>query len=291
MVQRQTLVLTDGTAMLYRGFYAITGLSTKAGQPTNAVFGFVRMAEQLARNWKPTHVVVAFDGGMPPERRALLPEYKANRKPMPDSLRSQIPMVEQYLKAAGICTARLENQEADDVMATLAVQARGEFAQVFMATCDKDLFQMVDDIVKIVPQSGEPVAMGPDEVFRKTGVRPEQVADWLALVGDSSDNIPGVPGVGAKTAARLLAEFGTLESLLTGRAGIPGARLRAAIEGASELVKRNKRLTTLKRDVPCNLSWDEAAVVAPDRQALCALFEAWEFHSLAKAMAQTTLGL
>ncbi len=277
--------------MLYRGFYAIPTLSTKAGRPTNAVFGFVRMIEQVARNWKPTHAVVAFDGGMPPDRRALLPEYKANRKPMPDALRSQIPMVEQYLKAAGVCTVRMENQEADDVMATLAVRARGEFSQVLMAACDKDLFQMVDDVIRIVPQSGEATAMGPDEVLRKTGVRPEQMVDWLALVGDSVDNIPGVPGVGAKTAAKLLAEFGTMEALLAGLAGVPNARLRAVIDGAREQVERNRRLTTLKRDVPCNLSWDDAAVAAPDRAALRALFEAWEFHSMAKEMAQPTLGL
>jgi DNA polymerase-1 len=291
MVQRQTLVLTDGTAMLYRGFYAIPRLSTKAGQATNAVFGFVRMTEQLMRNWKPTHAVVAFDGGMPPERRALLPEYKANRKPMPDALRSQIPMVVQYLKAAGIRTVRLDDQEADDVMATLAVRAREDFAQVLMATCDKDLFQVVDDVIRIVPQSGDAATMGPDDVLRKTGVRPEQVADWLALAGDASDNIPGVPGVGAKTAAKLLSEFGTVESLLAGIPGIPNARLRTAIEGAREQVERNRRLATLRRDVPCGLSWEEVEVGAPDREALRALFEAWEFHSLANAMAQPMLGL
>jgi DNA polymerase-1 len=249
------------------------------------------MAEQLARNLKPTHAVVAFDGGMPPERRALLPGYKANRKPMPDALRSQIPMVEKYLRAAGVRTARLESQEADDVIATLATRARSEFRQVFLAACDKDLFQVVDDVVKIVPQSGEPIAMGSDEVMKKTGVRPEQVADWLALAGDNSDNIPGVPGVGAKTAAKLLAEFGTLDALLAGLDRIPSARLCAAIKGASEQVERNRRVTTLRRDVPCNLAWDEMAVVPPDKNALHALFEAWEFHSLAKEMAQPTLGL
>lgn len=290
MAQRQTLVISDGTAMLYRGFYAIPALSTKAGQPTNAVFGFIRMMEQLARNWKPTHAVVVLDGGTPPERLELLPEYKANRKPMPDALRSQIPMIEEYLKAARVCTVRVEKQEADDVMATLAVRARSEFPKVLVATSDKDLFQMVDEVIAMIPQSGDAAAMGPDGVLDKTGVRPEQVADWLALVGDSVDNIPGVPGVGAKTAAKLLAEFGTLEALLAGLARLPNARLRSAIEGAREQVLRNRRLTTLRRDVPCSLSWDDAQVVAPDRDDLRLLFEAWEFHSMAKEMSQPSLG-
>lgn len=277
--------------MLYRGFYAIPGLSTKAGLPTNAVFGFIRMIEQLLRNWAPSHVVVIFDGGTPPERREMLPEYKANRKPMPDALRSQIPLVDRYLEAAGIRGIRVADQEADDVMATLAARARGEFPRVLLATSDKDLFQMVDDIVKIVPQSGEPVSMGPEEVARKTGVRPGQIPDWLALVGDASDNIPGVPGVGTKTAAKLLAEFGSVDALLAGLEGLPNGRIRAAIEGARADIARNRRLVTLRTDVACPLQWEEVAMGRPDNNGLRSLFEEWEFHSMASAVAQSTLDL
>lgn len=286
-----TLVLADGTAMLYRGFYAIPGLSTSAGRPTNAVFGFIRMMEQLLRDWRPSHAVVVFDGGIPPERRTLLPGYKANRKPMPDALRSQFPMAESYLAAAGICSERMDGEEADDVMATLVARAHGTFEHVFVATSDKDLFQTVDDVVRIVPQSGSPVAMGPDEVREKTGVSPAQIPDWLTLLGDTSDNIPGVPGVGAKTAARLLSEFADLDGLLAGLDRLPAGKIRSAIEGARVQISVNRRLVTLRRDLPCSLSPGDAALRARNSSALLKLFEEWEFHSMAKSVAQQTLGL
>lgn len=277
--------------MLYRGYYAIPGLSTATGQPTNAVFGFIRMMEQIFRDWNPSHAVVVFDGGIPQERRALLPEYKANRKPMPDALRSQFPMAENYLRAAGICSARMDGEEADDVMATLAARAHGRFESILVATSDKDLFQLVDDVVRIIPQSGSPSAMGPDEVREKTGVAPAQIPDWLTLLGDASDNIPGVPGVGAKTAARLLAEFGDLDGLLAGLDRLPAGKVRSAIEGASDQISVSRRLVTLRRDLPCPLSPGDAALRTRNCSELLNLFEQWEFHSMAKAVAQQTLSL
>lgn len=277
--------------MMYRGFYAIPSLSTKAGQPTNAVFGFIRMSEQLFRDWNPTHVVVTFDGGTPRERLDLLASYKANRKPMPEALRSQIPIVARYLEAAGICSERIEGQEADDVMATLAFKAKGAFARVLVATGDKDMYQVVDDTVNIVPQSGRPEAMGTQEVIAKTGVRPEQVPDWLALVGDTSDNIPGVPGIGAKTAAKLLEEFGDLDALLADVSRLPSPRLRSAIEDSREAIARNRRMVKLRIDVPCDFPWEKAVLRPRTGHGLRALLEELEFHSMVKALEQPTLDL
>ena len=210
-----TFLIIDGTAVAYRAFYAIAGLTSPSGQPTNAVFGFIRMLRQLERNLRPTHRVVVFDGGLPAERVEKCPEYKAQRTPMPDDLRSQFKPMEEFLESARIPAVRVEGQEADDVMATLTRQARAQGWDVVMATSDKDMFQLVTDHVRLVAPSKANEQMGPKEVFEKTGVWPEKVVDWQALTGDTVDNIAGVPGIGAKTAARLLTinPYGILKTL------------------------------------------------------------------------------
>jgi len=290
MAAGTTLLLVDGTALLYRSFYAIRSLSTRAGQPTNAVFGFVKLLGQLQRRWTPTHVAVAFDGGSPAARLERLPEYKANRKPMPDALRAQLPLTETFLDCAGLPRVRVAGEEADDVIATLAIQARRDAAdRILIAAHDKDLFQLVDDVVRIVPQTGGDAVMGAAEVIEKTGVTPAQIVDWLALVGDSSDNIPGVPGIGAKTASALLAEFGGLDVLLAGTERIQSARIRSALLAARDILVRNRGLISLRTDVNCGLRWQAAVPRPPRTTELLAFYEALEFESLARELREPRL--
>ena len=282
-------VLIDGTAVLYRSFYAIRELSTSAGKPTNAVFGFVRMMKQVKDLWKPTHCAVAFDGGLPKERKALLETYKAQRPPMPDALREQIPLAEDYLNRAEVAWFRLAGEEADDVIASLADKAKHDCEAVLIATSDKDIFQLIDDKIKIVPVAGKEGLLDAGGVKAKTGVLPGQIVDWLALVGDSSDNIPGVPGVGSKTAAKLMEQFGGLDELLAGLAMVQGDRIRTALDQNRDLITRNRTMMRLRRDLDCPILWEKLEVRAPSPGRLLPFLETMEFHSMAKEIREAEL--
>lgn len=155
------LILIDGNNVLYRAFFAIRDLSTSGGRPTNAVFGFVKMLRQLRELHRPSHWMVTFDGGLPEERTELLEEYKAQRTPMPDSLREQVGVAERYLDCAGISWCRVDGQEADDVMASVLWRHAGDFDEALLATGDKDMYQLVTDAVRVVPVSGSGAPMGP----------------------------------------------------------------------------------------------------------------------------------
>lgn len=280
------LLLVDGTGVAYRAYYAIASLSTRAGRPTNAVFGFIKMMQQLEQVWTPTHWAVVFDGGLPEERMARLPTYKAQRKPMPDPLREQFQPIEQYLERARVPSIRIDAQEADDVMASLADAARQRGSEVLMASSDKDLYQLVGERVGIVPPSKAGARIGPPEVVEKTGVPPEKIVEWLALAGDTVDNIPGVPGVGPKTAAKLLAEFGSLEGLWENLARVASAKLREALTAHRDDVARNVELVTLRRDIPVSADWDTMKVRPLEPARLVPFYDEMEFVSLARAMRQ-----
>jgi DNA polymerase-1 len=281
-----TLLIVDGTAVAYRAFYAIAGLTTSSGQPTNAVFGFIRMFRQLDKMLKPTYRVVVFDGGLPVERTERCPEYKAQRTPMPDDLRAQFEPIEEYLLQAQVPSVRILGQEADDVMASMADSAEREGMSVAMATSDKDLFQLVSDKVFIVSPSKVSEKMGPQEVFVKTGVRPEKIVEWQALIGDTVDNIAGVPGIGPKTAARLLETFGTVEQLLARVQEVQPERIRKLLEEHQELIRRNLCLMKLRTDLTGYPSWDAMRTVPEDPSRLVPYFEKLDLHSLAEELKQ-----
>lgn len=283
------LILIDGTAVLYRSFYAIRDLSTSSGRPTNAVFGFVRMLKQVRDIWKPTHWAVAFDGGLPKERKALLESYKAQRPPMPDALKEQIPLVEDYLNRAEIAWLRMAGQEADDVIASIAEKAREDCGIILIATSDKDIFQLVDDKIKIIPVAGKEGLLDSDGVKLKTGVYPSQIVDWLSLVGDSSDNIPGVPGVGTKTAAKLVEQFGGLDKLFANLSDVTNDRIRTSLEQSRELVERNKAMVYLRRDLDCLPEWVNMEVKMASAGKLVTFFESMEFYSMAKEIREMDL--
>ena len=282
-----TLLLVDGTAVAYRAYYAIAELSTRAGKPTNAVFGFIKMLQQLEQLWKPTHWTVVFDGGTPEERLSRLPTYKAQREPMPDLLRAQFADIERYLDLAGVCSIRMDRQEADDVIATLASAAS---SCVLIATSDKDLYQLINDRVFMISPSKAGSKIGCAEVVEKTGVRPEKIVEWLALTGDTVDNIPGVPGVGPKTAAKLLAQFGSLENLWSKLDEVASDKLREALAAHRADVVRNVELVTLRRDLEVPVTVDSMGVRRIDPARMVPFYEEMEFGSLAKPLREELSG-
>lgn len=288
-MRNNTLLLVDGMAAVYRAFYAIKNLTTSSGHPSNAVFGFVRMIDQLKKAWNPSHLVVVFDGGSPPERLELVPDYKGNRSPMPDELRMQLDDINDFLEAASIPSVRLDACEADDIMATLAVRAASAETQVLLATHDKDLFQLVNENTQIVPVTGRREMMGIEEILNKTGVEPKQIVDWLALIGDSADNIKGVPGVGPKTATKLLLEYGSIEALWPHISELHGNKLKESLGKSHDIVVRNQKMVKLYTDLDGIPDWDSFSVAAPSVSTLLKFYEKFEFHDFVKTLREPEL--
>ncbi len=283
------LILIDALALLYRSFYGIRDLSTKSGQPTNAIYGFLRKINEIKAAYSPSHFVVVFDGGSPDFRKELLPEYKSQRKPMPDELRLQIEPLIEYLDAADICHIKIDRQEADDVMASLAVRGQDYFDAVYIASGDKDMYQLINDKVKMLALSGKIDVFDFDAVVQKTGVEPEQIIDWLAMVGDSADNIPGVPGVGGKTAAKLLGTYGSIEALRKKFPDLPDSKVKESLGKCWEVLERNVKLVRLDTALECGCDWKdlEARPINPDK--VLPMLDLFEFKSMAKDLREPTL--
>ena len=280
-----TLLLVDGHAYAYRAFHAIRNLRGPDGRPTNALFGFIKMLGRMRGLVKPTHVAVVWDGGLSAERVQILPEYKAQRPPMPDELAGQIEEIAGYLGVAGVLSLRWDGVEADDLIASLASKAANEGAAVVIASSDKDFFQLVSPVVGLLnPGDKSETIWNKNQVRDKTGVDPEQVVDWLSLIGDAVDNIPGVSGVGPKTAADLLRQFGTVEALYARLPEIKSERLRSALAAAENGVRRNQQMIGLKVDLPGLPPLSELGARSPDREGLIRLYQGWGFGSLAAEM-------
>ena len=213
MSPRPPLVLVDGSSYLYRAYHALPPLTTRSGQPTGAIKGVVNMLRSLLRQVRPTHVAVVFDAPGKTFRDDIFPEYKAHRPPMPDDMRAQIAPLHALVKALGLPLICEPGVEADDVIGTLARQAAEAGWPVLVSTGDKDLAQLVTPQITLV-NTMTSVVLDEAGVLGKFGVRPDQFIDYLMLVGDSSDGIPGVPGVGPKTAVKWLSEQGSLEALV-----------------------------------------------------------------------------
>ena len=215
------LVLVDGSSYLYRAYHAMPKLSNSHGEPTGAVYGVVNMLRRLLKTYEPEHMAVVFDAKGKTFRDELFAEYKAHRPPMPDELVEQIEPIHAIVRALGLPLLQVEGVEADDVIGTLARAAAGKGRDTLISTGDKDMAQLVDGHVRIVDTMKEQV-YDRDGVTARFGVTPEQIIDYLALVGDTSDNIPGVPGVGPKTAAKWLQQYGSLDALIAHAEEIPG---------------------------------------------------------------------
>ena len=277
------IILVDALAFVYRAYYAVKGLATADGRPTNAVFGFIKMLSQINRFWQPTHELVVFDGGLPEERRRLLAAYKAQRPPMPEPLRAQLSGIEEYLDAAMIKRVRMDGVEADDIIAAVAAAASKEM-ETLVASSDKDLMQLAGGRITLVAPGNIEARIGPEEVCLKTGVKPEQIVEWLAMVGDSSDNIPGVPGIGAKTSARLLREWGSLRAIFDNLEKIEPEKTRRALREHQPDALRNVLLITLDKGIPLPCGLEDMKIGAPETGRLRSFFSKMEFHSLAAGL-------
>lgn len=280
------LLIVDGHAYAYRAFHAIRSLNAPDGSATNAIYGFIKMLAKLRVRLAPTHLAVIWDGGLAAGRVAAHPGYKAQRPPMPDSLARQLDGIVEYLRAAGIASWCHDGVEADDWIAVAARRASGTGARVVIASADKDFMQLVAPAVGLVNPNDQMERIWTDaDVVAKTGVRPEQIVDWLSLVGDSVDNIPGVPGVGPKTAAELLRQFGTLEALYARLAEVKSERVRQSLAGAWEAARRNQELIRLRDDVGGEFELRHAAFGAEDTARLAGLFQGWGFRTLQRELA------
>jgi len=275
------LLLVDGHAFAYRSFHAIRNLAAPDGFPTNAIYGFVKSVRKLTDALHPTHAATVWDGGLATERVELLPAYKAHRPPMPPALEQQLDPMVGWLKAAGIASVCRDGLEADDAIAALARRAADAGMSVVIASSDKDFDQLVSDRIGLLNPGDKTGAVWTAEHVReRTGVRPDQIVDWLSMVGDSVDNIPGVPGVGAKTAASLLQQFGSWDRLCERIEEIESPRLRDALRGASDLVRRNQRMIRLNESVPVDLSPDELRIGTPQTEVLRDMYRRWGFQSM-----------
>jgi DNA polymerase I len=275
------LLIVDGHAYAYRAFHAIRGLRSPSGAPTNGIYGFVKMLAKMREALKPALMTVVWDGGLSAERTAALPEYKAQRPEMPDELKPQMDEMTAYLKAAGIASFCRDGVEADDYIACLARRAADAGMTVVIASADKDFMQLVSARVGLLnPNDKSGTIWAGEQVRNKAGVEPSQIVDWLSLMGDSVDNIPGVPGVGPKTAADLLNRFGSVVELFARLDEVKPEKLRAALRGAAEAIRRNQKLTRLQDDLPCDFSPAELAVKPADAGRLCELFARWGFKGM-----------
>ncbi|HEY7426956.1 MAG TPA: DNA polymerase I, partial [Gemmataceae bacterium] len=273
-----TLYLIDGHALIFQVFHAIRGMTSPSGLPTNALFGFARDLLFL-RGLRPDYLICAFDRAEPTFRSAIYAEYKAHRAEMPSDLQLQMPHLQRLLEAMNVPVVSAAGFEADDVLATLAAAGSERGLDVFLCTSDKDCRQLIDDRVRLYSLRKRAV-FGRDELLADWGIKPEQVVDLQTLVGDSVDNVPGVPGIGIKTAAKLLQDFGTLENILANIDRISGAKRQENLRNGGALIERTRKLVRLDAHVPIEFDWDGWRLHDMDVPRLRQLFQEWGFHSL-----------
>lgn len=280
------IVLVDGSSYLYRAYYIpqLQSLTTSEGQPTGAIRGVISMLRRLQKDYPGSPIVVVFDAKGKTFRDDIYAEYKANRPPMPDDLREQIEPIHAIVKAMGLPLLCVEGVEADDVIGTLAAEATSGSHPVVISTGDKDMAQLVSDQVSLINTMTD-TRMDADGVREKFGIPPELIIDFLALMGDKVDNIPGVPGVGEKTALGLLQGLGGLDDIYARLDEVPGLEFRGAKTMADKLVAEKEKaylsysLATIKTDVQLDSHISALANGEPDSEALLTWFKQLEFNS------------
>ncbi|MFV0262159.1 MAG: DNA polymerase I [Kluyvera sp.] len=281
-IPENPLILVDGSSYLYRAYHAFPPLTNRAGEPTGAMYGVLNMLRSLILQYQPTHAAVVFDAKGKTFRDELFEHYKSHRPPMPDDLRAQIEPLHTMVKAMGLPLLAVSGVEADDVIGTLAREAEKAGRPVLISTGDKDMAQLVTPGITLINTMTNTI-LGPEEVVTKYGVPPELIIDFLALMGDSSDNIPGVPGVGEKTAQALLQGLGGLDTLYGEPDKIAGLTFRGAktmaakLEQNKELAYLSYKLATIKTDVELDLGCEQLTVAAPAADELLTLFKKYEF--------------
>ncbi|MGB6984460.1 MAG: 5'-3' exonuclease H3TH domain-containing protein, partial [Candidatus Aquilonibacter sp.] len=276
------LMLLDTYGLVYRAFFALPPLTTVKGIPINAVYGFTMMLNKVINDEKPTHVIAAFDKGMPVARVELYKDYKAQRDAMPDDLRSQFQLVRDVLAVHRIPIVEIEGQEADDVIATLARQAEDAGEETLVVTGDLDLLQIVDDRTTVLTTRRGITELGrydPAAVYERFELQPSQLADYRGLKGDPSDNLPGIPGVGEKTATKLIKAAGSLDALIADPALAGSPKLQKLVEEYGERARVYRDVSIVRRDLPLEIDW-ELRYEKPSDAALFPLYSQLEFKTL-----------
>jgi len=281
------LLLVDGHYYVYRSFFAIRDLSNSRGEPTNAIYGFVKTLRRMVKDLKPQLGAVVWDEGLPSRRTELQPAYKQQRAEMPAEMRPQLDFIREIVPLLGFRSVSLPDTEADDLMASYACAAVRQNMEVVLATNDKDLFQLVDDGVRIYTTNKADLASPKDSyalldaasVHKKWGVPPPRIGDVIALIGDTVDNIPGVTGLGPKNAAYLLKTHGSLEALLADVDAVENARIREKLQAAREQILQNREMVKLDTDLPLPAPLEELGI-EPRYDQLIATVERCEFKSL-----------
>ncbi|MEE8636016.1 MAG: DNA polymerase, partial [Acidiferrobacterales bacterium] len=276
--KNKRLILVDGSSYLYRAFHAMPQFTNSRGEPTGAAYGIVNMLRKLLAEYDPAHIAVVFDAKGETFRDAIYADYKANRPPMPEELSAQIEPIHAIVRATGLPLLMIEGVEADDVIATLAVRAAKDGMDTLICTGDKDMAQVVDDRINLIDTMSD-TYYDRQAVVEKFGVPPERINDYLALIGDTVDNIPGVPKVGPKTAAKWLQQYGSLDEIIVHAdeiGGKVGENLRASLKQLSLA----RELTTIKRDVPLDKAPKELKREQPDETRLRELYTRMEFSTL-----------
>ena len=274
---KKTLYLVDGSNLIFRAFFAIRSLSNAEGFPTNAIYGFTAMLLKLLKEEKPDYLAVVLDASAKTFRNDLYPEYKGHRPPVPEDLAPQFAVIREMVRAFNIVALQKEGFEADDIIATLAEEAQGTDIDTVIVSSDKDMMQLVNERVNML-DTMKNVRYRPAEVQDKMGVRPDQVVDLLALMGDTADNIPGVPGIGQKTAAQLLETFGDLDGIYAGIETLKGKK-RERLETSKDDAYLSQELATVMRNVELDVSVGDLEVQEPDKSALTELFARLDFKT------------
>ncbi len=280
MSDRPRLFLIDGSSYVFRAFYAIGHLSNSKGLPTNAIFGFTQMLLKVIKDHRPDYLVVTLDSKAPTFRTEAYKEYKANRPPMPEGLTPQIPYIKRIIEGYRIASLEIEGYEADDLIGTVAKGLESK-VDVVIITGDKDILQLVSDRIEVYDTMKER-RFGVEEVIQRFGVHPEQVVEVMGLAGDAVDNIPGVPGIGEKTAIQLIKTFGSIENLLDHLDQIHQKKLKENLKTYGELARLSRQLATIHTEVPINFQLNDFAVPPPDVKSLREIFKELEFNKLLK---------
>ncbi|RLC95816.1 MAG: DNA polymerase I, partial [Chloroflexi bacterium] len=286
MPQKNKLALIDGHSLAYRAFHALpVDIKTSQGELTNAIFGFTSMLLNVLRDEKPTHIAVTFDKGRT-FRHDIYPEYKAHRVKMPDEMRSQMARIRQVVETLGIPIFEQEGYEADDLLGTLSRQAEEQGVNTLIVTGDRDLLQLVDERVHVLTSRrrfSDTTVYDTEGVKQRYGLTPGQLLDLKAMMGDQSDNIPGVRGVGEKTATKLLQQYGSLEEIYAHLDEVQ-TRFRNKLDEGREMAHLSRRLGAIVRDAPVQLDLDACQTRSFDRKPVLELFRELEFRSLAERL-------
>ena len=278
----ENFFIIDGHSQLYQAYYAISGLTTPSGQPINAVYGFTRMLRKILKEDKPCYMAIAFDSKGPTFRHTEYEKYKEHRKPTPDDLVPQIPLMFDVIRAYNIPLFAIQGFEADDIIGTISKKVSMENIECTIITTDKDMDQLVDKYIKIFNPRKKQIR-NIDRIRNEMGIEPKSFIDVLALSGDSSDNIPGIPGIGPKTALTLIREWKSLENVLSNIDKIKGKKKQENLLKYAELARLSMRLATINTEVPLDYSLEACRLTNYNIDKLNELFAKYGFNSFLTA--------